>query len=265
VKASSHNQNRERQRGQIIILLAVSMLVLLLFAGLAIDVAFAYVTRARLGKAVDAACLTGMKNLYQGQAQATIMAKNAFNANYQPVGDLPGSPVVTVTFPVVSGQVQIGVTATATIKTVFMGIIPAAKTLTVGDTAQALRGTLVMSLTLDSSGSMGNNGGGPALQSAVPLFLADFLTTDYMAMVSFASTATTDVAMNTNNITPINNKVAAMNFNGATFGPGGLTLAKAQEDGTNPPSNAVKVVVYFTDGFANTIQDTFTCNGTPTL
>ena len=73
--------------------------------------------------------------------------------------------------------------------------------------------------------------------------------------------------MGTNNITNINSKVAACNFTGGTFGLGGLTLAKAQEDGTTPPGNVVKVVVYFTDGYVNTIQDTFHCTDSlgPTL
>ena len=119
--------------------------------------AFAYVTRARLGKAVDAACLTGMKNLYQGQTQATIMAKNAFNANYQPVGDLPGSPVVTVTFPVVAGHGSNRRHRHLDYQNGFHGNYSRGKTLTVSDTAQALRGTLVMSFVLDRSGSMANN------------------------------------------------------------------------------------------------------------
>ena len=52
-----------------------------------------------------------------------------------------------------------------------------------------------------------------------------------------------------------------MPFSGGTFGPGGLTLAQAQNDSVTilPGQNVVKVVVYFTDGYANEIQDTFLC------
>ena len=52
-----------------------------------------------------------------------------------------------------------------------------------------------------------------------------------------------------------------MNFAGGTFGPGGLSGAKAQNDSVvaQPGQNVVKVVVYFTDGYVNIIQDTFTC------
>ena len=88
-------------------------------------------------------------------------------------------------------------------------------------------------------------------------------------MISFASNATVDVAINYNFITPITNAVKTMKFGGATFGPGGLTLAQNQNDSVPilAAQNATKVVVYFTDGHVNTIQDTFHCTSAlgPTL
>ncbi len=48
-----------------------------------------------------------------------------------------------------------------------------------------------------------------------------------------------------------------MNFGGATFAQGGLLDAQSQINGVaNPGANAVKVAVFFTDGWANTNQDT---------
>ena len=58
---------------------------MLLFLALAIDVGFAYVTKAKLSKAVDAACLTAMRNLAQGQTTAKNLAINSFNGNYHVV------------------------------------------------------------------------------------------------------------------------------------------------------------------------------------
>src|SRR5271165_5904323 len=102
--------------GQVLIMLAVVLLILILFMGLAIDGGMAYVTKAKLSKAVDAACLTGMKNLQQGQATATTLATHIFNANYG-----PNPPVPTITFPVdpQNGDQQIKVTATANVPTFF--------------------------------------------------------------------------------------------------------------------------------------------------
>jgi len=263
VKFLGHSHHGENERGQILVLLALVMPILVLFSALAVDVGFAYVTKARLSKAVDAACLIGMKNLSQGQATAQTLALNSFNANY-PTTTLDASPpVVNISFSTNAvGSQLINVNATATIRTFFMQYLPQWKTLTVKESAQATRATLVMSLVLDRSGSMKSNGGGTALISAAPSFVQDFSTTDYMAMISFASNATVDVAMANNNITNITNKLNGWNqgtFAGGTFGPGGVTFAKTQEDGENPPGNVVKVMVYFTDGHVNTVQDTFAC------
>lgn len=263
--------DRKNERGQILIMLAVVLPVLVLFLALAIDVGFAYVTKAKLSKAVDAACLTGMKNLGQGQTTAQTLAQNSFDANYGTSGIDANPPQVNVTFTTnASGQTQINISATATIKTFFMGYFPQWSTVQVKDSAQAQRGKLIMSLVLDRSGSMSSNGGAAALPPAVTSFVNYFdNANDEVAMVSFATNATVDVAINTNFITPITNAVTAMKFGGATFGPGGLTLAKSQNDSVpiQAGQNPSRVVVYFTDGYANTIQDTFNCTSTlgPTL
>ena len=137
--------------------------------------------------------------------------------------------------------------------------------------------TLIMSIVLDRSGSMSTDGGGSALQSAVPTFVNYFnQTTDEVALVSFSSNATVDFPINYNFITPISNAVAALRFVGGTFGTGAgtqpilsntvgapLSLAQLQNDSVviPPGQNALKVVVYFTDGLMNTIQDNFHCGG----
>jgi len=263
VKFRARMTKRRDEQGQILILLAVVLPILVLFAALAIDVGFAYVTKAKLSKAVDAACLTGMKNLSQGQATAQTLAQNSFNANYGSSGLDANPPQVNITFSTnAAGQTQINISATATIKTFFMGYFPQWSTIQVQDTAQAQRGKLIMSLVLDRSNSMNGNGGAAALPTAVTSFVNFFdNATDEVAMVSFGSNATVDVAINTNFVTPITNAVKAMKFAGATFGPGGLTLAKAQNDSVpiQPGQNPSRVVVYFTDGYVNTIQDTLAC------
>lgn len=218
-----HRRNRPKQRGQITVLLAVSLTVLLLFMALGIDVGFAYVTKAKLSKAVDAACLTAMRNLAQGQTAAGNLAVNSFNANYH-VSDLDSTtPSITVGFAADQyGQTLVNVSATATIKTFFLRVLPQFQTFSVSDSAQATRGKLVMSLILDRSGSMTGNGGSTALPPAVTSFVNDFDNqNDEVAMVSFSSDATVDVPIEYNFITPITNAVKAMKFGGGTFGLGG--------------------------------------------
>jgi Flp pilus assembly protein TadG len=253
------------------VLFALALSSLILALGLAVDLGFAYVTKAKLSKAVDGACLTAMRNLAQGQATATTLATNSFNANYRATTLDANAPVVRINFSTdANGQTFVTVNATATIKTQFMALLPAYRTLPVSDSAQATRGKLVMSLVLDRSGSMQTNGGASALPPAVGTFVHYFdNTNDKVAMVSFASNATVDVAIGTNFITPITNAANALSghFSGGTFGLGGLTLAKSQNESVpvNSGQNVVKVAVYFTDGYVNVIQDNLSCSGTMTL
>src|SRR5664279_5492144 len=270
MKRSNRKRDRKYERGQILILLAFVMIGLMLCSALAIDVGFAYVTKARLGKAVDAACLLGMANLAQGQGTATTIATNTFSANYPVTGLDANAPTVNVSFTTSSNQQVVGVSATATIRTIFMGLLPGYRTLNVSASAQALRGFLAMTVVLDRSGSMAGNGGQAALQSAAPTFVNYFNnTTDQIGMVSYASNAKVDFSI-ANHFLDAGNiptKIGGLTFAGATFGPGGLTLAKAQEDSVVPTQgeNLVKVVVYFTDGLVNTIQQSLSCNGVQTL
>lgn len=262
LKCLHQKRDRKNERGQVLILLAFVMIGLLLCSALAVDVGFAYVTKARLTKAVDAACLTGMTNLALGQSTAQTLATNSFNANYGVSGLDSSPPSINVGFSTSSGQEVVNVTGTATIHTIFMGLLPGFQTLTVNASAQSLRGVLAMTVVLDRSGSMASNGGKAALQSAAPTFVNYFNnTTDEVAMVSFASASTTDFAIAHQFQSPIDSAISSMSFTGGTFGLGGLTMAKAQEDSVIPQQgqNLVKVVVYFTDGLVNEIQDTFNC------
>lgn len=258
-------------RGQTLVLFALALSSLVLSLGLAVDLGFAYVTKAKLSKAVDGACLTAMRNLAQGQATAATLATNSFNANYRSTSLDANPPTVAINFSTdANGQTFVTVNATATIKTQFMALLPVYRTLPVSDSAQATRGKLVMSLILDRSGSMQTNGGASALPPAAGTFVHYFdNTVDEVAMVSFASNATVDVPIGTGFVTPITNAANALSghFSGGTFGPGGLTLAKTQNESVPVLSgqNVVKVAVYFTDGYVNVIQNSFSCSGTMTL
>ena len=134
---------------------------------------------------------------------------------------------------------------------------------------------VVMSLVLDRSGSMISNGGATALQAAVPQFVNYFTNgLDEIGLITFADNAEIDVPISTNFLSPIVTAVGNMAFAGGTFGTGAgsqpiqsttvgppISLADLQNNSVFvPPGSAeVKVMVYFTDGLVNTIQDTFFC------
>ena len=56
MRALADCTKRLGNRSQTLILFVLFMFMLILFVGLGIDLGFAYITRARLSKAVDAAC-----------------------------------------------------------------------------------------------------------------------------------------------------------------------------------------------------------------
>ena len=139
------------ERGQIMLVFALMLTVIVLFTGLAIDAGMLYVTKAKLSTSVDAACLTGMKNLSLGQPTATTLATEIFNANYG-----PNPPTPTITYPLDAyGDQQVKVVASVNVNTFFIRILPQFAIVPVGDTAVSTRAKLIMSVVLDRSGSMG--------------------------------------------------------------------------------------------------------------
>ena len=256
--------NQRHARAQIFLLFALSLPVLIAFLGLGVDLGFAFVTRANLSKAVDAAALAAMRNISQGQAQATAIAQSAFNTNYgSGIGRDLSPPVLNVAITAdANNNTVINVSATTSINTLFLRVLSGLKTLKITSNAQATRPKLIMSLVLDRSGSMNNNGGAQALPPAVDNFLTYFdNNNDLIADVSFSSVSSVDVKMGTNFLNPITKAVNKMSFVGATYSQGGLLDGQSQINGVAVAAgaNVVKVAVFFTDGWANTVQNTLNC------
>jgi Flp pilus assembly protein TadG len=256
------------EHGQSLLMFVLFIVVLVVFIGLGIDLGFAYITRARLSKAVDSACLTGVRNLLNGQTAAADAARAAFAVNYGTSGRDVAPPTVTVTFTSVNNNNVIDVKATVSINTYFIRVLPAWKTLAVGSLAEATRANVIMGLVLDRSGSMGSDppvgsGGGKVLPAAVASFISNFDDAiDRAAMSTFASTATTNVPMSQ----PFKAAITAAapgvpQDGGRTFSEGGLMIGYDLVNNTPvaPGEIVVKVVVFFTDGYANVFETNFAC------
>lgn len=247
-----------KESGQMLVLFALLLPLLLCFVGFAIDFGFGFLTKAQLAKAVDAAALATMRNLGRGPTTAKALGQAEFALNVNAASGLfVSAPAATINIVSVPGsQPIVDVKGTAQIKTFFIGIA-GFHTLTIANFSEATRPPVILSLVLDRSGSMSLNGGSTALPPAVLHFLDYFIEgTDRLGEVSFASTNTPDVAITQTFHTPIQNSLNRMTFDGATFSYGGLLDAQTQVTGVaSPPANAVNVVVFFTDGYANTNQD----------
>jgi Flp pilus assembly protein TadG len=285
------NKFSHKDAGQVLVWFALSMAVFILFTALAVDFGLIYLTKARLANSVDSAVLTAAKNYQQGTTTAAGLGADMFVANY-------GSSAPALTWTWCSGNASCGGAISATLNaetsvhTRFMSYLPQWASVNVGDTAAATRSTLVLALVLDRSGSMcggtitctsgTGDDGGEALQSAVPTFIGNFIQgSDYLGMISFAGDARVDVAMTDEFVTSITGAVNGLTFNGGTFGTGaGTNIYNSTTYTTNPHGppmsmadvlinnqvNALpastpvsKVMVYFTDGLMNTVQDTLAC------
>ncbi len=256
--------NQRYARAQIFALFALSLPIVILFVGLAIDLGFAFVARADLSKAVDAAALAAMRNIGNPSANPTTIAQSAFDANYGGgVGREVAPPVLNVGITTdANNNAVINVSATATINTFFLGVLPGFRTLQVSSSAQATRPKLIMALVLDKSNSMNKNGGAQALPTAVTNFLQFFdNTTDQVAEISFSSVPSVDVPIETNFVAPITKAVDNMVFSGATYSQGGLLDGQTQINSVTVASgeDVVKVAIFFTDGWANTVEDKLNC------
>jgi len=266
---SNRRKDRRNERGQILPMFVVLLPVLLLFVGLTLDFGMAYVTKTALSRAADAAALAALRNIKQGQTQATALATAAFNANYAAFGNSSTPPTVNVSITTNSGNnTVVNVSATTALNSMFLGLLPGFKTINVTSASQTTRPKLIMSLVLDRSGSMNLNGGATALPPAVVNFLTYFDdTSDQVADVSFSSISSVDVAIGTGFTSPITTAVDKMPFGGTTFTQAGLQAGQLQINSVNVPAGetVVKVAVFFTDGWANTIQDTMSCPASTVL
>ena len=267
---------RRRESGQTLLMFVLFLVVLILFVGLGIDLGFAYVTKAQLSKAVDAAALAGILNLPQGTSTASNVAQNTFYANYHTSGRDVGTVTPSVTFSndASNGNNLINVSASTSINTFFIRVLPQWHTMQVVANAQGTRSKLIISLVLDRSGSMnpdphyGTTHGGIYLPGAVDAFISFFDDTqDRMAMVSFSSTA--NVETNFNSLgqpfkNAISNKVNSLSYTGGTFSVGGLALGFALNTNVTVLTGQTvnRAVVFFTDGLANIVQQALSCGKT---
>jgi len=280
---------RKSEHGQVWVLMALALGVLLVFVGLSIDYGRAYVAKTTLAKAVDAAALKGMQNVNLGTGSlpncsttsgAGAAALEAFNVNFNSVPNLSVStPTPSICFSQdVNNNTVIAVSATASINTYFIRIADMFggnfNTLSVGATAQAQRNPLIMSLILDVSYSMTQNGGSTAMPTAVKDFIANFDpgnndSVDWVSVVTFGTYANVNL-VNTQPLmgpvdTVMNTNFWANNIINYTNSIAGLTQGQNQIVSKVLSPNTIRVAVFFTDGWPNIIEDSLKCGNGPAL
>jgi len=257
----------QNQKGQVLVLFAALIVILMGMAALAVDIGRAYGVKAKLNAAVDVASIAAGRVVGQGQSAAQNQAQSVFNANY--ASGMLGSNVTGVN-PVATqnadGSWTITVTATASLPTVFAPVLPSGlQAFPIQASATCNVRTLDMVLVLDSSGSLTVPSTTPALlRSAAINFIGKFdPANDRVGLIHFGSGAVSDVTMTVTkgfNQTAIENAINTINpdVNANTASAEAMRLAQMQLDAIPTASqNSLRVIVLFTDGAPNTIGCNF--------
>jgi Flp pilus assembly protein TadG len=152
---------RRAEDGNMIILVAISLLPVIATVGLGVDVARAYAVKSRMAAALDAAALA-VGSSSGTDAQLSAVAQKFFDANYPP-GALGASPSVAVK---VTGDV-ISASASASLDTVFMKVAGIDQVpIDVQSKVNRQIAGLELAMVLDNTGSMTSNNNIQAVRDA---------------------------------------------------------------------------------------------------
>jgi Flp pilus assembly protein TadG len=257
-------RTRQSERGIAVIATTIMLVILIPVIGLALDVTLLYVDKAKLQGAVDGAALAGAESLARGtndSAQQTAAKQAAASyvfLNYPSSFFFTNSVTVNQATDVtidetVANQRTVGVTAHANVPTLFMRWLNFTST-NVNASATVTRRDVNVVIVEDRSGSLSvatGTGSCAAVQQAAINFVNKFSNgSDYVGLVSFASSTTVDFPIATdfqtaspNVITQINNIVCESSTSSAMA----LWTGYDQLVGLNQPS-ALNVILFFTDG-----------------
>src|SRR5665213_1070343 len=268
-------RRRLAQKGVSLIVGSASLVLLIPSAGLAIDAALLYYTKARLQGAVDGAALGAARALTLGSttaAQSTAAKQNAVNwfyANFPTTlwgtsnTQMDQSMVQVFDDPNNTNLRNVTVSANTTVPTIFMRWFNMNSTL-VAATGNASRRDAVVMMVLDRSGSMGATCSD--LIAAAKLFTGQFSAgRDRIGLVTFsdgayvASAPTTDfqtVLGYDNGTTSGTGAIDNIVCKGGTGTAAALSLGYNELYKVNLPG-AFNVLFMETDGLPNTLTMNF--------
>jgi len=243
------------QRGAVLAIVAVSMVILLGMVGLAVDGGNLYWNDSQLSRAVDAGALGAAGALRLGQSMALQRATSLAAANGVDPGS-HGDETLSINFGTNSfGEATVTVTATRVVPMYFMRVLGHNQA-TVSAVAEATVPPLDIVFLIDQSGSLGDNGAWDDLQIAAKNFVDKFDDNlDQMGLVSYQIRGTDRFALGAPFRNSIKNKIDLMQSAGDTNTGEGLRLARLQIENGPVRDRSVKVVVLFTDGRPTAFRD----------
>ena len=262
--------NPGKQRGQVFVVLALSLVVLIGALGLAIDSGLGYLIKARLNTAVDAAAVAGARASSQGASQseqranAAQAARDFFAANY-PRGYLGSTvaldePRISFDSPA-PGAITVDVSAKARTPVAFMRVLGFDK-LDIAAASQTVRKDVDMAFVIDTSGSVAPVAA--KVRQSASTFLDKFSpTTNRVSLIHFSSGAEVDVPIRTGPIKGFDrqrlvNSIKGYNFAGLTNSSEGFWHGRDQLNRVAPRDRStLRLIVFFSDGTPNTFASRF--------
>ncbi len=274
-------ERRRGQRGQILIIVGLALVVVVGMVGLTLDSGRGYAVKAKLNAAVDAASIAAARALAIGDSDAARIsnaqaaAQRFFDLNYpaEYMGAPRPTPSLQATRDVATRRWTVTVSAMADMPTTFARVLGRDQ-LDVRASGTAVRRQLDVILVMDTSGSLGPpwspSGTFTTLKNAaINGFINKFSPDDdRVGLVSFSSSAWVQVPIRkgpppppdgrgfdkTTMVSAINN----LNLGGATSAAEGMRLAINELDAV-PASvrSDLRVILFFSDGAPNIVGGVF--------
>lgn len=265
------SKRSRRQRGVILIMLTLVLMVILPMAGLAFDVGLLYLIRTKLSAALDAAVLAGARSLSRGMDLASQIesarqtAQQYFRANF-PEG-LYGTTNLTFNATVQETGYRtrtVSGVASVTAPLYFLRLL-GQDTATMSTRATASRRDVNLILVLDRSGSIAQAGATTVVKNSAITFVNKFAEgRDRVGMISFSGNYRIDFppSMTFKSSSPnVADKINALNMSGNTGYAEALWQAYELLRNINEPG-ALNVIVFFTDGRPTALTANFPVRST---
>ncbi len=256
----AENPNASSEKGIAVVYVTGMLVLMLIMAGLTIDLGRGYLLKAQISKAVDGAALAAARALGHDtpRAEAIRIFRANFPANYfgtSSVTDPDTDPdFFQLSYDSGTGSNRVMVSASAVLPTLFMRIA-GQNQLTVGASAEASRRLVDLSLVLDTSSSLG--AGWADVRDAARAFVSSFSTQDRLSLVLYGNGARVAVQMPSSQHSDpayVASQVPQNNPGGSTAMDEGLyrgwdelrSVPKGSQSG-------LRVIVLFTDGCSNSV------------
>ena len=266
-----HSSKRQRgQSGIVIPMTAVLLTVIVPLIGLGIDASILYAIRTKMSAACDAAALAGARSLARGSNDATQVANaQAIAEQYMqlnfPAGYF-GAPAPTVPTPTVdesvSQQRSVTVSASLAAPTFFMNWL-GVSSVTINNTATAVRRDINVVLVMDTSGSLSlTNSCGPLKTAAVDFVNQFSEGRDEVGLVTFAGGSESYPGIQyplSTSFSTMTTTINAITCTGGTSTALGLYNGYQALLALNEPA-ALNAILLFTDGYPTDITTTFPHN-----